>query len=189
MNKFKILHLDRRQHLDIVINNKTIPTSREGTMLGLKITRTGYATHITETKNTCKREMARLWRLKDLGEKNKRKLFHVLISSRLHYPPIPTHCLAETSLKTLQRIQNQGARFITKIRRSERKTNEEVNRRANLVPLNQSLFARAAKIWNRIRTDMREEWAELLSIRPGRKKNFPLSIPVILNDLPPPILG
>ena len=65
----------------------------------------------------------------------------------------------------------------------------EVNRRANLVPINQNLFARTAKIWNRIRTEMREEWAELLTDHPGRKRSFPNIIPDILNDLPPPIYG
>ena len=76
-----------------------------------------------------------------------------------------------------------------KRKREERKTNMKVNRRANLVPINQTLFARASKIWNRIRTEMREEWAELLTDRPGRKRSFPKSIPEILNDLPPPIYG
>ena len=89
----------------------------------------------------------------------------------------------------LHSLQNQGARFITNIRRSERKTNEEVNRRANLDPLNQSLHIRAAKIWNKVRVEMREEWRDVLTNRVPRKKGFPLSIPAVMNDLPPPIYG
>ena len=189
LNKFKIIHLDRRHHHDIVLNNRIFATSGEGVILGLKITKTGYATHVTEKRNFCRAEMGKLWRLKDLGWKRKRTIYQALISSRLHYPPIPLHCLSESSLKSLQRIQNQGARYITGTSRIEGRTNEEVNRRANLDPLNQSLFIRAAKIWNKVRVEMREEWREVLTNRVARKRGFPLSIPTVMNGLPPPIYG
>ena len=153
MNEFRLIHLDQRQHLDVTINGRRIPTSREGTMLGLTILSTGYSTHIKRKKNLCKLELGKMWRLRELGEKNKRTMYLALISSRLHYPPIPTHCLSDLSIRTLQRAENSGARCITNISRMERKTNLEVNRRAQLEPLNQSLYSRALKIWNKIRVE------------------------------------
>ena len=54
--------------------------------------------------------------------------------------------------------------------------------RAELAPLNQTLYTMAAKIWNKIRIELREEWAEVLSIRPSRKRDFPLSI-IIINGV------
>ena len=86
-------------------------------------------------------------------------------------------------------MMSKGAKFIANIRRGDRKTNEEVNRRANLVPLNQSLYVIAVKIWNRVRMEMREEWAELFIIRPSRKKSIPLNIPSVLIEFLQPIYG
>ena len=68
-------------------------------------------------------------------------------------------------------------------------TNLEVNRRAKLAPLNQSLYSRALKIWNKIRVEQREEWARVASYEISRKKNWPKSIPVVFNGEPPPIYG
>ena len=92
-------------------------------------------------------------------------------------------------MRAFQRIQNKGARFITNTRLIEGKTNEEVNRKAQLEPLNQSLYSRARKTWNQIRLEQREEWAKVVTHGISRKKNWPKSIPVVFNGEPPPIFG
>ena len=105
LNKFRIIHLDRKQHHELILNNRILPTYRDGVIFELKISRTGYAAHIAEKKRSCKVETGKLWRLKDLGEKKKRIVYQAIISSKLEYPPIPLHCVSETYLKALQRTR------------------------------------------------------------------------------------
>ena len=71
--------------------------------------------------------MKQLWRLRELSENNKRKIFKALMIPRITYPDVSLHCMRESSIKILQRIQNQGARYITNTRRIDRKRNEVVN--------------------------------------------------------------
>ena len=95
--------------------------------------------------------------LRELDENNRRKLSKALFSSKVAYHPIPLHCINKTLMTTLQRMHNKGARFITGINRLERRTNEYVNESAQLKSVNTILYEKALKIWNKIRTNMREE--------------------------------
>ena len=98
----------------------------------------------------------KLWGFRELKEENRRKLFKAIISSKVTYPPVPLHCINITSMTTLQTIHNRGTRFITGISRLERKTNEYINERAQLKPVNVILYERALKIWSKIMTTMRD---------------------------------
>ena len=138
INKFKIIHLDKREHLPVTINNKVITPSASGSMLGLVVSRTGYSTHIKQRVESARADLRKLWSLRELNSQNKRKIYNALITSKLTYPAIPLHCLNITSLRKLQIIQNQGARLITKTRRIDRKTNFQVNREAQLRPISEN---------------------------------------------------
>ena len=136
-----------------------------------------------------KRDMMKLWSVRELSQQNKKKLYEALIKSKLTYPAIPTHSLSDTSLKKLQRVQNQGARFITNTRRLDRKRNEDLNREAQLQPINVILYERALRIWNKIRTTMRAELEGVYTYNARPKQNWPLSFPRVMEGPPPPIYG
>ena len=166
-----------------------MPSSPGVNMLGLEITRTGYRKHVKQLEIKTKKELAKMWRIREMSETNKRKIYQALIHSRLTYPPVPLHCTSDTAMKTLQRVQNRGARFITSIRRSDRKTNKYINDKAGLRPLNDVLYERALKTWEKIRTKQRYEWNGVLTYQAPPKKYWPLSIPVVMEGLHPPIYG
>ena len=108
-NKFKLLHFDKRRHPELKIGNKTINTSTEGTILGLRVTKIGYRKHITQIIIKGKEEMKKLYRFKNLSLKNKRKLYSALVASKITYPSIPLHAITNNQMKEIQRIQNKGA--------------------------------------------------------------------------------
>ena len=126
-------------------------------------------------------------RVKDLGQNNRKKLYEALVTSKLCYPSIPLHCLGITAQRSLQRVQNSGARYITNIKRRERKTNEYIHRKADLQPVNIKLYERALKTWNKIRTTLREDWHGVLTYRAQPKRFWPLSIPIVMGGSPLPV--
>ena len=180
LTKFKVIHLDRRRYPNIRLGNRIINSRTNGSMLGLELTCSGYHAHVKKIKESCERDMRKLWSLRSLGEDNKRKIFKAIIGSKLHYPPIPFHCVNKSLLTRLQRIQNWGARYITGISRMERKTNSYINVRAQLRPLNITSYERALKTWNGIRKNLRQEWEGVLTYRAPSKKSWPLSIPTVM---------
>ena len=80
INKFKIIHLDKRDHLPIIIDNTHLPESTGGFLLGLEITRTGYSTHINHPAASVKRDLSKLWSLRELSWQNKKKLYEAFIN-------------------------------------------------------------------------------------------------------------
>ena len=126
-------------------------------MLGLELARTCISAHDKIIKARVEMDFRKLWGLRKLKEEKIRMLFKAIISSKVTYPPVPLHCINKTTMTPLQRIHNRGARCITGINRLERKTNEYINERAQLKPVNIILYERALKIWNKIRMTMREE--------------------------------
>ena len=128
-------------------------------MLGLELSLTGFHSHVKKKKKkeSVMVEMRKLWSLKELRKDNKRKLFKALISSKASYPPFPLHCTYKTSLIKFQRMHNSGARYITDIRRQERRTNRYVNEKALLKPVKVILYGRAFHVGNKIITNIREE--------------------------------
>ena len=155
-------------------------------MLGLTIKKHGYSNHIKNRVAQCRLDMNNLYRLWNLSERNKNKLYKALILSKLTYLPVTTHCLSKHQISQLQTIHSKGARFIAGISRMERHTNEYIHKKINLPPLNHILYKRAFAVWGTIRDTMRHEWESLLSdLVP--KKNWPLSISTVLEGHPPPL--
>ena len=115
-------------------------------MLDLYFTRTGFSAHTKKIKEKTAPDIRKLWGMREMGEENKRRIFKALISSKITYPAVPLLCTNVTSMKTLQRIHNKGARFITGISLLERRTSKYVNERAHLKPVNVLLYERALTV-------------------------------------------
>ena len=71
----------------------------------------------------------------------------------------------------------------------ERKTSKYINERARLRRVNVILYERALRLWNKIRTNMREEFQGVYTYRAPSKKSWPLSIPVVLQGEPTELHG
>ena len=130
--------------------------------------------------------MAKLYRFWNMQQKHKNNIYKALILSKLTYPPVPTHCLSNTQLQQLQRVHNNGARFIAGISKREHKTNEYIHKKINLPPLNRILHERASKIWHTIQTNIRPEWDLLHQDGLVARKGWPHSIPSVLAGPPIP---
>ena len=122
-----------------------------------------------------------------MGAENKREIFSALISSQITYHAVSLQCTNKTSLRILQRIHNRGARFNTGISKLERRTSKYIYERAQLKLVNVILYERALTIQNKIRTNLREEFEGVYTYRAPSRKDWPLSIPVVLEEEPPTI--
>lgn len=148
--KFKIIPIAKNKTSPITINNQIINYSNEGKMLGLTITKTGYRKHITNQINKLRATAAKLKRFKQLSTSNKKQLYTALQRSIIEYPAVPTCSLRKTNIKKLQIIQNNAMRFIYNIKYTDRITNAELHRRAELPTINSLLHDRAQTIWRKI---------------------------------------
>ena len=156
--KLKIIPISRRKTADVITpNEEHYDYVREGKVLGLTITSSGYTKHFKERTNRALAEIRKIKRFKNLSFKNKRKLYLTLIRPLLTYPVIPTLGASLAQLKKLQRIQNQALRWIT--RNYTRTTNiiQEIHNSTKIEPLNLYLHRLAVNIWSRLEEELEEE--------------------------------
>lgn len=153
LNKFKVIPLAKKVPSPLIIEGDLMNYNTQGSMLGLKITTTGYTSHMKEKVGRANALLTKLQRFQNLSEKNKKQLYLSLVRSILEYPPIPIIALSKTQIESLQKIQNKALRFIYNIKWYEFKTNEELHRRAEFPRIEEILKQRAEDIWNKI-TDL-----------------------------------
>lgn len=148
--KFKIIPIGRTNSAPVMADGDFYEYTTEGTVLGLKITRTGYKTFITEKINKLNYILTRLYKFSGLASKNKRKLYIALIRSIIEYPPIPQVAMKNSNINLLQIIQNKALRFIYNVKYPDIVSNEELHNRANLVTIKELLVNRATTIFKDI---------------------------------------
>ena len=149
-SKFQLIAIDRIKPPDITVSNTIIKHSREGKVLGLTLTCTGFTKHIRNRTQLAKLQLNKLYRFKNLSSKNKRKLYLLLVRAKLLYPIIPLHTCSKSQMSNMQRVQNRATRFITNSSRTDHITSIELHRRTNLEPINITLQRQAQEIWNSI---------------------------------------
>ena len=98
MRKFKLLNFEAQkertfQHQGFGLN---CTTTNEATILGLKLTTHGMSKHISENINKAKYQLSKLWRFRNLSQKNRKKLYLMLVKPQLLYPCIPLHVTSNT---------------------------------------------------------------------------------------------
>lgn len=150
INKFKVIPLAKRVTSPLIVEGNVMDYSSQGTVLGLKVTGTGYSSFIKEKKQRAQDILSKLQRFRNLSEKNKKKLYLALIRSVLEYPPVPLNTVSKTRMKDLQTIQNKALRFIYNIKYTDYITNEELHRRAELPTIEQLIKERATVTWEKI---------------------------------------
>lgn len=156
-SKFQVINLGRMHPSNINLNDRRIEHSKEGKVLGLKITPTGFATHARYRQQIAKVQLAKLKRFRNLSQNNKRNLYIALVRSKLLYPIIPLHIMSRTQIIKMQRIQNEATRFITNTFLSDRIRSEDLHTIAELEPINKVLHNQANRIWKTIQDNFPEE--------------------------------
>ena len=63
LNKFKLIHLELIEHLDVRLEGRTVPSSTGGNMLGLAVIRIGYKEHVKQLESNTKKELVKTWRI------------------------------------------------------------------------------------------------------------------------------
>ena len=91
--------------------------------------------------------LIKLYRYKNLSQKNKLKLYKSLILSKLIYPTVPLNTLSETQMLKLQVVQNKSLRFITNTSLRDRVTAKSLHERLNILPINQTIHNQAKNTW------------------------------------------
>lgn len=192
-NKFKIIPITKWKTSPIIINDRIIPYSNEGTVLGMTITRTGYKTMITKKSNKAKADLLKIKRFGKLSIKNKKKIYMALVRSAMLYPPVPQHAIKKTNIRKYQVIQNKALRYMYNVQYPDIIRNDILHERAELKPINIVLHEQASSIWEKIdRMDIGniEEWMESDQENPVRNHEhfwIPRSREKALGPVPAPI--
>lgn len=149
-SKFSIFNLGARLHENISTNTRAIATQHQGTLLGLTISRSGYASHINKRCDHARTTLGKLYRFRTMPTKLKLHLVKTLIIPILEHPPVPTHTLSKTQISKLQKVQNKALRFATNQFYASTLTNEQIHINTNTFPINIRLHLQATRIWARI---------------------------------------
>ena len=186
--KFKIIPIAKWKPDPVVINGAILPYTREGKMLGLKITTTGLKTVFKRKKIQAELTLTKLQRFRELTPSNKLKLYNALIKSSLTYPPVPLNAASPTNMKLLQIVQNKSLRFVYNVRYTDRISNETIHLGADIPPINLYLHHQAAKIWDRTENTMLESTWDWIETEQNRRHLwFPRSRPLIQQRPPNPL--
>ena len=188
--KFQIIPISRYKTSDIFINNRLIPYSHRGKVLGLNFSTFGFTQQPKIRKAIAATNMNKLIRFHNLSPANKRKLYISLVRSVLTYPIIPLHTVSKTQMLSLQRIQNRATRFITNTSLIDRVSSEHLHDIANLPPINIFLSESAKTLWQRIELTEPDLYHQLTfphHLVPHQQARFLSSFHAAQQPLPEPI--
>lgn len=188
INKFTVIPLGSRRNADLVVYFNLVYFENTGTVLGQKINTHGFSKQTKHRKNKATHAQTKLYKLGNLPQTIKIHLMKALVIPVIDYPPIPTHALSNTQIRTLQSVQNKAIRFATNTRYPYEYNTRELHEIAKMKPVNIRLHERAKKIWNAIQEFVPETMDSLRTkARNIERYNtwFPSSLTKINVDPPP----
>ena len=150
-SKFKILSISKTKPYPIYIDDENIPYAKEVKILGLKITRTGTSSHLTNQLKQAKALKLKLKRFQNLRPKLKIHLYKALIQSIMEYPILPNAIMSKTTAKKWQQFQN-GVIYDA-IKNDPTLHNlsiEDLHGYFNLTPINLRFHRRANRVWDKL---------------------------------------
>ena len=159
MAKFTVIAPATKNPAQLIADDDPIDFRPSGPLLGLKISGTGYSSHVTVRMNKARTALATLYRFRELEPKIKLHLVKALVLPVLTYPPIPLHVLSKRAHSRLQRVQNVALRFATGVRWDDCVRMEDLHEEATVPPINVRLHQLAAQIWQRMAD---ENWEQYL---------------------------
>ena len=185
IDKFTIINIIRHKTNNIHINNRHIPYSKTGKILGLQLSKHGYTNHITARCSMARAQLIRIKRFQQLNTNTKRKLYLALVRSVLIYPTIPLHTLSHTAMSRLQSVQNKALNYITNLTWQDFQTSEYKHHLADLPTINTVLHNQATKIWNTLEL-IAPDIVESLTFPPNTSQNYLFRSSRIRTQEPPP---
>ena len=165
-----------------MINNEPKQYTTSGKMLGLTISTTGYSNHVKDKIRKASYNFHQLRRFYSLPAEKKQQLYIAYVRSILTYPPIPLNALSLNAKRSLQRIQNKAVRHITSTSRNERIRSQVLHNQIQLDPINIYLKKQADNIWNNIRHQFPDTYANLRQRPRSDHQHYPSSI--LRHDIP-----
>ena len=128
--------------------------------------------------------------LRNLSEKNKRKLYLTIVRPQLLYPIIPLNIISKTAHKKLQKVQNKALRFIENTTLNDRIISTTLHARNKLPTINTYLHRRAINVWTQLLQDKNPELYDKLKPNeedPRRHSRFPSTFLTTNSPEPLPI--
>ena len=188
ISKFTVFPISRNKTVAIntLDGQNTIQYSNQGKILGLNITKIGIGKQVGIRKAIARKNLAQLYRFKNLKPSNKLKLYNALVRSALIYPIVPLNTLSKTSMIELQRIQNLGLRFITNTNILDFVSSEDLHQQVNLKPINIIIHNQAADIWTKIRQHLPLEYNDLIANVGPRQAHYRFNSSRTLAESPAP---
>ena len=190
MAKLTVLAPATRNPAQLIADDDPIGFRPIGSLLGLKISGTGYSSHVTLRINKTRTALATLYRFRELEPKIKLHLVKALVLLVLTYPPIPLHALSKRAHSRLQRVQNAALRLASGVVWDDYIRTVALHEEADILPVNVRLHQLAARVWQRMAD---ENWEQYLALRDLHEATsdrdhswFPRSIRALESD-PAPI--
>ena len=135
-----------------------------------------HAQHRAKLANV---QLAKLYRFRNLSQRNKTKLVKSIIIPTLTYPSVPANVFSDSRMADLQHIQNKALRFITNTSWSDFVRSEALHNRLNFEPINLRIHRLAQRTWEKIKDFHPETYNSLSSVDPpppvDQRKWFPSS--------------
>ena len=189
-SKFNIIPLVRTKTLPITIDDTELPYTSTGKILGLTFGTRGIHQHVQNRTNIAQASLTKLFRFRDLTQKNKIKLYTAIVRSQLIYPTVPLNTITPTQTRKLQRVQNRALRFITNTSRLDRKTSHSLHTQCNVPPINILIHEQAQTTWEHFRDNLPDIYNTLtqqITPQTPRHSYFPSSRLLAEGPTPPPI--
>ena len=164
LNKFKLISIFHRRENNVRIydGDTALEHSKDGTVLGLKISQTGLKSHVTSRINKSRIHLTNLMKLRGLSTSNKLKIYKATLLPSLIYPTVPMNTISKTQFIRLQVIQNDAVRCITNTRRDDRITMRSKHRDLKLDPVNITIHKQAKKTWEKLKDTDQELYNSLV---------------------------
>ena len=174
-----------------MVDGNQIEVKNEAKILGLKLKRTGFVSHIADRINLARTQTNKIRRFIHLNTKTKLHLYKALIRPLLEYPIIPMALASKAQMLNLQKIQNNNIRIITKFDPElEDKTIEERHNILKIEPINIRLYDRLTKLWNKVEEKEIETYNLTMNSNNDRRNDhawWPRAGYKAVQDIPEPL--
>lgn len=157
MTKFTVLPIAINKTMPITIDNNIVQYAEKATILGLTINSRGYTKQITINKNKPQRALYTIKRFSHLNTNIKLHLIKTCVIPILTYPPYPLASLSKTSIKKLQKIQNNSLRYVYNEKYPFNRTMEELHTLSNIKPINIVIHEQARKTKSTMQNNIQDE--------------------------------
>ena len=196
-DKSWVIPINQVKYPEIIVNNKEYKQPKQPVkLLGLTVTKTSFTcSHITEQVTKAKKALGSIRRFYSLPREHKLGLVKTKVLTHLYSPPVPLHTASKAGMIKLQQVQNKALRWACNINWYDFVSNKKIHKKLKILPVNQELYWRARKIWDKIQNNNAADLATYTALTQmefyshKQKLRFPSSLKAISEAEPLPIYG